>query len=178
MVYFTLNWQHRHRSLITIYVFLIAGQPSTSGREPQPSWNIKMLYDGDCPLCMREVDMLRRRDAENNHISFIDVADPKYDPAEHANISFEQAMERIHAVLPDGTIVKDVEVFRRLYEEVGLGWVYSITKIPAVEKAANAVYDVWAKYRLPITGRPDLEIVLQEKRSCKAPIGPPAQVKR
>ena len=32
-------------------------------------------------------------------------------------------MERIHAVLPDGRVVKDVEVFRRLYEAVGLGWV-------------------------------------------------------
>jgi hypothetical protein len=37
-------------------------------------------------------------------------------------------MERIHAILPDGTIVKDIEVFRRLYEAVGLGWVYAVTK--------------------------------------------------
>ena len=29
------------------------------------------------------------------------------------------------------------------------------------------VYDVWAKYRLPLTGRPDLEVVLAEKRMCK-----------
>jgi len=30
-----------------------------------------------------------------------------------------------------------VEVFRRLYEEVGLGWVYSITKNKTVEGLAN-----------------------------------------
>ena len=63
-------------------------------------------------------------------------------------------------------VVKDVEVFRRAYELVGLGWVYAITRIPSVLKAANAVYDVWARYRLPLTGRPDLEAVLAEKRSA------------
>ena len=126
-----------------------------------------MLYDGDCPLCMREVDMLRRRDASKRGICFVDISEPEYDPEMHGGISFQDAMERIHAILPDGTVIKDVEVFRRLYEEVGLGWVYAVTNIPAVERVANAVYDVWAKYRLPITGRPDLQVVLQEKRTCK-----------
>ena len=27
-----------------------------------PKWEIRMLFDGDCPLCMREVDMLRDMD--------------------------------------------------------------------------------------------------------------------
>lgn len=77
-------------------------------------------------------------------------------------------MERIHAILPDGTVVTDVEVFRRLYEAVGLGWVYSATKYEPVMNAANWVYGIWAKYRLPITGRPDLEVVLQQKKMCRA----------
>lgn len=127
-----------------------------------------MLYDGDCPLCMREVNMLRDRDARQGNICFVDVADPSYTPSLHANISYEQAMERIHAVLPDGTVVTNVEVFRRLYEQVGLGWVYSITRVPGVEAVANAVYDVWAKYRLPITGRPDMAVVLaSRKKTCR-----------
>ena len=37
-------------------------------------------------------------------------------------------MERIHAIQADGRIVQDVEVFRLLYEAVGLGWVYAVTK--------------------------------------------------
>jgi hypothetical protein len=65
-----------------------------------------------------------------------------------------------------------VEVFRRLYEAVGLGWLYAATKIPAVEWAANGLYDIWAKYRLPLTGRPDLMTVLENRRdegkNCKA----------
>lgn len=56
-----------------------------------------------------------------------------------------------------------VEVFRRLYEAVGLGWVYSVTKVAAIGRAADAVYDVWAKYRLPITGRPGLLEVMRTR---------------
>ena len=33
---------------------------------------------------------------------------------------------------------------------------------------AYRIYGVWAKYRLPITGRPDIETVLrQRKETCK-----------
>lgn len=135
--------------------------------ESEQKWNIQVLYDGDCPLCMREIDMLKARD-KDGRISFVDIADGKYDPDRHAGITFEDAMERIHAILPDGRVIVDVEVFRRLYEEVGLGWVYTLTKIPAVEKAANVVYGLWAKYRLPITGRPDLSVILQEKKMCRS----------
>ncbi len=56
-----------------------------------PRWEIKMLYDGDCPLCMREVSMLRRRDEGVGKIEFVDIASPDYDPAVNAGIPFEQA---------------------------------------------------------------------------------------
>ena len=41
-------------------------------------------------------------------------------------------MGRIHAILPDGTTVKNVEVFRRTYEILGMGWVYAVTKLPVL----------------------------------------------
>ena len=49
-------------------------------------------------------------------------------------------MERIHGILPDGSVVVDVEVFRRCYDLVGLGWVYAATRVTAVEWAANQVW--------------------------------------
>lgn len=58
--------------------------------ESVPKWEIKMLYDGDCPLCMREVNMLRDRDAGVGKICFVDIADPAYSPDENAGITFEQ----------------------------------------------------------------------------------------
>jgi len=34
--------------------------------------------------------MLKRRDAENNYIKFVDIADPAYQPGENAGVTFEQ----------------------------------------------------------------------------------------
>jgi len=116
---------------------------------------------------MREVNMLKRRDQRKGAIAFVNIADQSYNPADHQGISFEQSMERIHAILPDGRIITDVEVFRRLYEEVGLGWLYSITKVPFVEALANALYSLWAKNRLSLTGRPEIGTILQEKKMCR-----------
>ncbi|KAJ3678436.1 hypothetical protein LUZ60_002239 [Juncus effusus] len=86
---------------------------------------------------------------------------------ENQGLDYETAMGRIHAIESDGTVVTDVEAFRRLYEEVGLGWIYAITKYEPVDKIANAVYGLWAKYRMQITGRPPLEIVLENRRKLE-----------
>lgn len=136
-----------------------------------PSWEIRMLYDGACPLCMREVEFLMKRDAGRGRIDFVDVASPSYTAGANYGITYQQAMEKIHAIESDGRIITGIEVFRRLYEAVGLGFVYSLTKYPAVERAANAVYDVWAKYRTQLTGREALEVILQRRAAEAAGLG-------
>ncbi|MCU0524520.1 MAG: DUF393 domain-containing protein [Elainella sp. Prado103] len=131
-----------------------------------PNWKIKLLYDSECPLCMREVNFLRRRDAGRGLVAFVDIADPNYNPAEHGGIEFATAMGRIHALLPDGSIIKNVAVFRRVYEVLGLGWVYAITQLPIVGALADALYGLWADRRLALTGRPDLETIVAQRQAC------------
>jgi len=131
--------------------------------ERSTAWQIKLLYDGDCPLCLKEVNFLRQRDAGRGLVKFVDIADPGYDAVANAGIDFATAMGRIHAILPDGTVLRDVAVFRRVYEILGLGWVYAITRIPVIEAIANRVYGVWAKWRLPLTGRPDIDTILANR---------------
>lgn len=143
---------------------------SASSQSTPPTWKIKLLYDGACPLCLREVNFLKQRDADRGLVAFVDVADDRYNPAENADISFEAAMGRIHAVLPDGTIVRNVEVFRRVYEVLGMGWVYAITRIPIIGAIADAVYGLWADWRLALTGRPSLEAIVadrQQRLACE-----------
>ncbi|TQD76940.1 hypothetical protein C1H46_037533 [Malus baccata] len=150
------------------------------------NWKIKMLFDGDCPLCMREVDMLRERNKRYGTIKFVDISSDDYSPEENQGLDYKTVMGNIHAILSDGTVVTDVEVmgnihailsdgtvvtdveaFRKLYEQVGLGWVYAITKYEPIATIAGAVYGVWAKYRLQITGRPPLEEVLELRKKNK-----------
>ncbi|MGK7928403.1 MAG: thiol-disulfide oxidoreductase DCC family protein [Spirulina sp.] len=129
-----------------------------------PTWQIKLLYDGQCPLCVREVRFLQQRDAGRGLVAFVDVARDDYDPAQHGNIDFETAMGRIHAILADGTIVKNIEVFRRTYEILGMGWIYAVTKLPLVGAIADWLYGIWADYRLVLTGRPNLEAIAAERQ--------------
>ncbi|KAI8467203.1 MAG: hypothetical protein J3K34DRAFT_431482 [Monoraphidium minutum] len=140
-----------------------AAASSSQPAAPLPSWEVRMLYDGACPLCMKEVKFLMGRDAGKGKIDFVDIAEPTYTAEANYGITYQQAMEKIHAVERDGRVITGIEVFRRLYEAVGLGYVYSVTKNPTVEKAANAIYDVWAKYRTQLTGREALGVILQRR---------------
>ncbi|NJN71524.1 MAG: DUF393 domain-containing protein [Limnothrix sp. RL_2_0] len=131
----------------------------------QTQWKVSLLYDSACPLCMREVNFLQRKDNGRDLVKFVDVASDDYRPEDYAGITFKAAMERIHAVCADGTVLTNVAVFRYVYEVLGMGWVYGITKIPVIGKIVDAVYGIWAKYRLKVTGRPDLVTLIQEREA-------------
>jgi len=126
-------------------------------------WQIKLLYDGECPLCLREVNFLQKRDRGRGLVAFVDIAAPDYEPAANGDVDFATAMGRIHAVLPDGRVIQNVEVFRRVYEILGMGWVYAATKWPVIGPIVDRAYDFWADRRLAWTGRPDLETLIAQR---------------
>jgi len=118
---------------------------------------LTLLFDGGCPLCLREVNTLKRLDGGRQRLAFVDIDDPHYSPDLHQGISYRQAMGRIHAIAGDGEIVTDVAVFRRAYGLVGWGWLYAPTNWPAVGPVVNALYGWWAAKRLQLTRRPNLD---------------------
>ena len=74
-----------------------------------------------------------------------------------------QAMERIHALRSDGSVIKDIKVFQEAYNLIDLGWIYTPTKIPIFDKLIEFIYRIWAKYRLKLTFRPSIEKLCAEK---------------
>ena len=112
---------------------------------------------------MHEVRFLQKRDRQSA-ILFTDLCDPDYDPAQNGNVTYEEGMKKIHAVFPDGTVVKGLAVFESVYRAVGLGWVYSFAKVPFLFRLGEKAYDFWAKKRMWLTGRPELEIVFAQRR--------------
>lgn len=142
----------------------IAPSTANSPTANAPTWKIKLLYDGECPLCLREVNFLQKRDAGRGLVAFVDIADANYTPAANGGIDFETAMGRIHAVLPDGTVIKNVEVFRRVYETLGMGWIYAATRWPMIGPIVDRLYELWADWRLSLTGRPDLATIVADRQ--------------
>ncbi|HEY9880982.1 MAG TPA: DUF393 domain-containing protein [Leptolyngbyaceae cyanobacterium] len=132
---------------------------STALEQP-PTWKIKLLYDGACPLCLHEVRFLQKRDAGRGLVTFVDVADDDYRPEDNGGIDFATAMGRIHAIRADGSVIKNVEVFRQIYDVLGIGWIYAITRWPLIGPLVDKLYDLWADWRLRLTGRPALETLV------------------
>ncbi|MGF1603834.1 MAG: thiol-disulfide oxidoreductase DCC family protein [Thermosynechococcaceae cyanobacterium] len=128
-----------------------------------PSWKVKLLYDGACPLCVREVNFLSRRDAGRGLVAFVDIAADDYRPEDNGDIDFETAMGRIHAIAADGTVLRNVEVFRTIYSILGMGWVYAATQWPIIGPLVDQVYALWADWRLALTGRPNLATVIAQR---------------
>jgi predicted DCC family thiol-disulfide oxidoreductase YuxK len=115
-----------------------------------------MLYDGDCPLCAREVAFLRRRN-ERGALDLVDISDPGFDPSswglDAQGLTRQDLMARIHGVMPDGRVIEGMEVFRRAYAAVGLGWVMAPSGWPVLGRLFDAAYAWFARNRLRLTGR-------------------------
>lgn len=115
-------------------------------------WRIRVLYDGDCPLCSREIRFLERRDRGRGRIQLEDIAESSFDASTYG-LEAGDLMACIHGVLPDGTLVEGVEVFRRAYAAVGLGWLVAPTRWPGLRGLADLAYRIFARNRLQWTGR-------------------------
>ena len=114
-------------------------------------FDVEVFYDGACPLCLREINMLRRRD-HRARIRFTDIAADGFD-ADAVGVTWDALMERIHGRLPDGTLIEGVEVLRRLYAAAGFAPIVTLSRTPGVAQLLNFAYHLFAKNRLRLTGR-------------------------
>ena len=126
-------------------------------------YKLTFLYDGDCPLCLRETNYLKLKDKQK-FINFVDIS-INYIPENYKNISYKQAMSNLHGIISSGEIIVGVDVLAYSYELVGLGWIYFPTKLPILSNFIRFLYKYWARYRLKITGRDNLEKICEAK--CK-----------
>jgi len=111
----------------------------------------EVFFDGDCPLCRREIATLRSLD-KHARITFTDIAGAGFDPSK-LGLSRSDLMRRIHGRTADGTVVEGVEVFRRLYAAVGFAPLVAVTRAPPIAWLLDRAYDWFADNRLRITGR-------------------------
>eukprot|EP00873_Tetraselmis_striata_P016726 jgi/Tetstr1/436990/TSEL_025762.t1 len=137
---------------------------------------VRYLYDGECPLRKPEVEMLKRLDDGKGRIEFVDISPMDYDPSQNAGITYEEAMGKPAAILADGTVVRSLEVYRTLYEAVGLGFVWAAAELPLVGRAVEWVFDRTVEYRLLLTRRPPLEQLVAERSGAALTDGQAAAV--
>jgi predicted DCC family thiol-disulfide oxidoreductase YuxK len=97
---------------------------------------------------MREVRWLQKRNGKGR-LAFEDVSAPGFDAAQFGT-SREELLGVIHGVLPNGQIVRRMEVFRQAYCTVGLGWLLAPTGWPVLRWFFDGLYAVFARHRIRI----------------------------
>ena len=113
----------------------------------------EVFFDGDCPLCVKEIRMLRWLDRKRHRILFTDIAAPGFKPEEQTGLDLDALMAEIYGRTPSGELVKGMEVFRQLYSAVGLGFLFAPTGWPVLRPVFDAAYRLFARNRLRLTGR-------------------------
>jgi predicted DCC family thiol-disulfide oxidoreductase YuxK len=113
--------------------------------------DFEVFFDGQCPLCRREIAFIRWLD-RRGRVAITDIAAPGFEP-ESIGRTRDELMARIHGRLADGRLVEGVEVFRRLYAAVGLGPLVAFSRVAPISWVLDAGYRWFARNRLRLTGR-------------------------
>jgi predicted DCC family thiol-disulfide oxidoreductase YuxK len=105
----------------------------------------EVFYDSQCPLCRREIEMIRNKDKQQR-MTLTDIADPNFNPA-YTGKTLDQLMKEIHGRYDDGTLVVGVDVFREIYGRLGFDWLVKPTRLPVIGWVMDRGYDFFARLR-------------------------------
>jgi predicted DCC family thiol-disulfide oxidoreductase YuxK len=120
--------------------------PDPRREVPMQPWRMKLLYDGACPFCRREIQWLKRWDRDGS-LALEDISSPSFDPAIYG-LTRRDVRAVLHGVLPDGRVVRRLEAIRLAYEAVGLGWLVIPMRLPGVRWVADRLYGAFARNRV------------------------------
>jgi predicted DCC family thiol-disulfide oxidoreductase YuxK len=110
------------------------------------SGRFKLLYDGECPFCRREVALMKRFDRKDNLV-LEDISAIGFDP-ERYGLSLLEVQKELHGITPDGRVVRRIDALREAYRAVGLGWFVAPAGLPGVHWMFDQMYRVFARNRV------------------------------
>ncbi|GJL49108.1 MAG: thiol-disulfide oxidoreductase [Nitrospirales bacterium] len=116
-----------------------------------PPYPLTVYFDGECPICRREIDLIKWLNRKKR-LRFIDFSTSSYREQEHGLKTCDLG-QVIHARWANGTTITGVEVFRRMWEAIGLGCLTRLSRFSPFDKLLIKAYAWFAKNRLKLTGR-------------------------
>jgi predicted DCC family thiol-disulfide oxidoreductase YuxK len=100
-----------------------------------------LYYDGQCPLCSREMSILAKMKSDDLNLVDIHQLSPGEAPPR------DQLLEVLHLKTGDGQWVTGVDASVRAWSSTRMGWLWKILKLPLISPVAELVYSIWAKRR-------------------------------
>lgn len=108
-------------------------------------WPLTLYFDGECPLCAREIKLLRSR-AAPSRLLFIDISDAEFD-ATSLGLSFEHMQSSLHARFSDGTWVTGLDATLWSWRAAGLGVWAAPLSWRVLRPALNIAYRLFCRWR-------------------------------
>ena len=108
-----------------------------------------IFYDGLCPLCLKEMQHLRKRNTEGQ-LRFEDIYAEDFSNR-YPNLDWQALNDRIHGMYDDGRVIVGLDVTHTAWSLVGVGWLYAPLRWPVIKWFADRVYLVFAKHRYKIS---------------------------
>ncbi|WP_136483665.1 DUF393 domain-containing protein [Vibrio sp. H11] len=109
---------------------------------------ITIFFDGQCPLCVREMRALKRYD-DHNLIALIDINSDQM--ADYPDIDPAEAQRIILAYNNRNQLIRGLDVLHQAWRLVGKGWIYAPTRWPLIKTLADQCYLLFAKHRYTIS---------------------------
>ncbi len=104
-------------------------------------------HDGACPLCQREIALIRRLD-RGGRIDFQDATDPQAScPLDRSTM-----LARFHA-MENGVLMSGAAAFGAMWRAIPILWLFGkVTRVRVIERALDWAYNRFLKVRPRLQG--------------------------
>jgi predicted DCC family thiol-disulfide oxidoreductase YuxK len=110
---------------------------------------ITVFYDGNCPLCCKEMDMLRGYDTASK-LCLEDIHADDFSQR-YPQIDVSKAMQILHGLNRDGQVMLGLDVTVAAWRAVGKKRWLGVLRWPFVSWFADKAYLFFAKHRMRIS---------------------------
>ena len=115
---------------------------------------LRIFYDGQCPVCNREIQRHLRND-RLGHLQAINIAAPDFNATAYG-LDAQHVHDVMHVLTSDGQIFTAVDAFiciwRALPQRMDRLILITLLRVPPVRMLANIAYRAFAKNRIRLFG--------------------------
>ena len=115
-----------------------------------------VLYDGLCPPCRASAARIRKLDPQGDRVTLADSR-ARTDLIDRFGLVPADVRRSLHAVTPEGRVLKGMDAVRAALRAVNKGWVLGWTKLPIAKQISDVCYRLFAKHRFRLFKIPEPE---------------------
>ena len=118
---------------------------------------VTCFHDGECPICNIEINAMKKLDTAGN-IHWVDISQDKAALAK-AGLTYKQTMDRMHVIDENQQLQSGLQGFLQVWKQLPYYRRIApiIENIPLLLPLMEICYRIFARYRLPLTGKQQIK---------------------